>query len=88
MGTGLVAPRQILHEYADHLISIVRSKIVQFGDQFIDLEGFDSYSFVYIKIFHDPRDGCKALILNGRGERIRTSDPVVPNQIQRSVEIY
>ena len=28
-----------------------------------------------------------SLILNGRGERIRTSDPLVPNQIQGRVEI-
>jgi len=88
MGTGLVAPRQILHEYADHLISIVRSKIVQFGDQFIDLEGFHSYKIVYVRIFGGPENCCNPLILNGRGERIRTSDPLVPNQIQRSIEIY
>jgi hypothetical protein len=51
------------------------------------LRGFDSYSFVYIEIFNDPRGVFKTLILNGRGERIRTSDPLVPNQIQRVIEI-
>jgi hypothetical protein len=35
------------------------------------------------------RTSCKAICLhiNGRGERIRTSDPLVPNQFQRFVEI-
>jgi hypothetical protein len=29
---------------------------------------------------------CKSLILNGRGERIRTSDPLVPNQVLYQAE--
>jgi hypothetical protein len=31
--------------------------------------------------------GRISLILNGRGERIRTSDPLVPNQMSAIVEI-
>jgi hypothetical protein len=27
-------------------------------------------------------NGSMSLILNGRGERIRTSDPLVPNQVR------
>ena len=46
----------------------------------IELGGFHSYKIVYIGIFDDPENGCNSLSLNGRGERIRTSDPLVPNQ--------
>ena len=43
--------------------------------------GSHIYKMVYIKIFNDPE--CRnSLILNGRGERIRTSDPLVPNQVR------
>jgi hypothetical protein len=34
-----------------------------------------------------PQVTSISLILNGRGERIRTSDPLVPNQFQAIVEI-
>ena len=47
-----------------------------------DLGGFNSYDFDYIGIFDDPKNRCNSLILNGRGERIRTSDPLVPNQVR------
>ena len=50
--------------------------------QFVGLGGFDSYKIVYIGISDDPRNVCNSLILNGRGERIRTSDPLVPNQVR------
>ena len=52
------------------------------GSLVVDLGGFDSYSFDYIGIFDDPENLCNSLILNGRGERIRTSDPLVPNQVR------
>jgi hypothetical protein len=54
----------------------------------VDLGGFHRYRIVYIRIFGDPRIACISLILNGRGERIRTSDPLVPNQIQVAIEVY
>ena len=50
-------------------------------DVIIGLGGFDSYVFVYSGIVGDSRIVRKSLILNGRGERIRTSDPLVPNQV-------
>ena len=50
------------------------------------LGGFDSYKIDYIGIFNDPGKSRNSLILNGRGERIRTSDPLVPNQIQPVIE--
>ena len=48
----------------------------------IDLGGFDRYIFDYIGILGDHRKCHISLILNGRGERIRTSDPLVPNQVR------
>jgi len=51
-----------------------------------DLGGFDRYNFDYIGIFGDPEMCYMSLIINGRGERIRTSDPLVPNQIQPLIE--
>jgi hypothetical protein len=52
----------------------------------IDLVGFHSYRIVYIGIFGDPGEDCKSMIINGRGERIRTSDPLVPNQVLYQAE--
>ncbi|MDP9050955.1 MAG: hypothetical protein M3O31_09595, partial [Acidobacteriota bacterium] len=52
----------------------------------VDLGGFGSYIFIYIDDFRVPEDRCILLILNGRGERIRTSDPLVPNQIQSLIK--
>ena len=52
------------------------------GRLLIGVGGFDSYKIDYIRIFHDPEYRCNPLILNGRGERIRTSDPLVPNQVR------
>ena len=57
------------------------------GSLFLTLGGSDRCKLDYIRIFRDPRNGDKPLILNGRGERIRISVPLVPNQFQRFVEI-
>ena len=54
--------------------------------ELIDLEGFHSYKIVYIGISGDPGKDCKLLKINGRGERIRTSDPLVPNQVLYQAE--
>ena len=50
--------------------------------QLVDTGGFNSYVFVYIWTFGNPGNDRMSLILNGRGERIRTSDPLVPNQVR------
>ena len=52
------------------------------GRALVDLGGFHSYKIDYIGIFGDFRNGCNSLILNGRGERIRTSDPLIPKQVR------
>ena len=44
------------------------------------------YKIVYIGILGDPGKDCMSLIINGRGERIRTSDPLVPNQVLYQAE--
>ena len=44
--------------------------------------GFGSYIFIYIDEFRIPENRGISLSLNGRGERIRTSDPLVPNQVR------
>ena len=51
------------------------------------LRGFHRYDFDYISDFRLMENRCMLLIINGRGERIRTSDPLVPNQIQPHIEI-
>ena len=48
----------------------------------VPLGGFDSYVFDYIDNFRQSENRHISLILNGRGERIRTSDPLVPNQVR------
>jgi len=53
-----------------------------------DLGGFDSYEIDYIYDFRYSENRRISLILNGGGERIRTSDPLVPNQVRRIIEIY
>jgi hypothetical protein len=40
-----------------------------------------------VAIFAQPKIAGMSLIINGRGERIRTFDPLVPNQIQVIIEI-
>jgi hypothetical protein len=52
----------------------------------VDSGGFHRYKFIYIGGFRDPRKYCKLLKINGRGERIRTSDPLVPNQVLYQAE--
>ena len=52
----------------------------------VDLGGFHSYRIVYIGIFDESGNGYKPLILNGRGERIRTSDPLVPKRNRAPVQ--
>ena len=52
----------------------------------IDLGGSHSYKIVYIGDFRGFAKGCKCLILNGRGERIRTSDPLLPKQVLYQAE--
>ena len=44
--------------------------------------GSDSYKIDYIGDFRCFENRGMLLILNGRGERIRTSDPLVPNQVR------
>jgi hypothetical protein len=41
---------------------------------------------VYVGISEDPGKDCKLLPVDGRGERIRTSDPLVPNQVLYQAE--
>jgi hypothetical protein len=53
-----------------------------YGETSDDPGGFDRHVFDYIGTVSDPGNGGKLLILNGRGERIRTSDPLVPNQVR------
>ena len=56
------------------------------GNPLVDLGGFHRYVFDYISDFRLMENRCMLLIINGRGERIRTSDPLVPNQIQPHIE--
>ena len=46
------------------------------------LGGSHSYKIDYIGDFCAPKSPRKLLKINGRGERIRTSDPLVPNQVR------
>ena len=46
----------------------------------------DRYKIVYIRIIWLNHGCCKVLKLIGRGERIRTSDPLVPNQVLYQAE--
>jgi hypothetical protein len=46
------------------------------------LGGSDSYKIDYTDDFRQSENRRMSLILNGRGERIRTSDPLVPNQVR------
>jgi hypothetical protein len=52
----------------------------------VDPGGFHRYKFIYIRNFGDVEKYCKLLKINGRGERIRTSDPLVPNQVLYQAE--
>ena len=48
----------------------------------VDLGGFHSYKIDTRADFIAQPNQRISLILNGRGERIRTSDPLVPNQVR------
>jgi hypothetical protein len=48
--------------------------------------GLHGYKIVYIGRFARPGKDAKLLKINGRGERIRTSDPLVPNQVLYQAE--
>ena len=56
------------------------------GKYVVASRGFHRYKIVYIGIFSDPGKFHKLLILNGRGERIRTSDPLLPKQVLYQAE--
>jgi hypothetical protein len=45
-----------------------------------------SYKIDYSGRFRGFLKCCKLLKINGRGERIRTSDPLVPNQVLYQAE--
>jgi hypothetical protein len=68
------------HLRDNHLV--IRDKTVHFESRAFELGGSHRYKIDYIGDFRQSENRCMSLILNGRGERIRTSDPLVPNQVR------
>jgi hypothetical protein len=56
------------------------------GNQFVEPGSFHRYKFIYIRDSGHPKIFRKLFKINGRGERIRTSDPLVPNQVLYQAE--
>jgi hypothetical protein len=69
--------------------TIVRRASVLFARSktpIVDLGAFHRYKNIYMRSLGGIRNSYKLLKINGRGERIRTSDPLVPNQVLYQAE--
>jgi hypothetical protein len=75
------------HQSFDQQFSSEESMNVSGGNPLVDIGGSDRYRIDNIDDFRQSENRRISLILNGRGGRIRTSDPLVPNQIQPLIEI-